>query len=341
MTDELLPDYPFRHALHDRIGERRRDDAFLDKAWSDERSRVLVLRGTDLAASEDGTALSWIRPSDAPSGERLLLGAADGVVHFALMPAPERSHPLEEFDDIQVSVPTGGDRSGLSFSPLRRLAMRLESLDASFAVHAVAMVGWHLKHPHCSVCGDSTRDRAGRRDAVVPKLRHRPLPAHRPGGDHDWSSTTTTAACSATTPPAPRAGTPPWPASSSRGRRRRTRCVREVAEEIGVVVDEVTYLGAQPWPFPSSLMLGFNAHASSSSIAVDGVEITEARWFTRDELRTAVEAGEVGSPDDDLDRRRADHALVRRGPAAQRPRALTLPRGLASVEAAASARARR
>ena len=55
-AEELLPDYPFRHSLHDRIGERRTDDAFLDKAWSDDRSRVLVLRGTDLAALEGPTA---------------------------------------------------------------------------------------------------------------------------------------------------------------------------------------------------------------------------------------------------------------------------------------------
>ena len=72
--------------------------------------------------------------------------------------------------------------------------------------------------------------------------------------------------------------------------------VREVAEEVGVVVDRMTYLGSQPWPFPSSLMLGFEAHAASSSIEVDGTEITEARWFTRHELRQAVESGEVGLP---------------------------------------------
>ena len=54
-ADELLPDFPFRHPAHDRLGRRRTDEAFLDKAWSDERTRVLVLQGTDLAASEDGT----------------------------------------------------------------------------------------------------------------------------------------------------------------------------------------------------------------------------------------------------------------------------------------------
>src|SRR4051794_4608540 len=100
VTEVPLPDYPFRRTLHDRLGDRRTDEAFLDKAWSDERSRVLVMQGTDLAASEDDKTLTWISPSEAPEGERLLLGAYGGVTHFALMPAPVRTSPLEEFDDI-------------------------------------------------------------------------------------------------------------------------------------------------------------------------------------------------------------------------------------------------
>src|SRR4051812_23394188 len=100
-VEPTLSDYPFRHSLHDRIGRRRTDEAFLDKAWSDERTRVLVMQGTDMAASEDATSLTWISPSDAPEGERLLLGEADGTMHFALMPAPVPSGAVEEFDDIQ------------------------------------------------------------------------------------------------------------------------------------------------------------------------------------------------------------------------------------------------
>jgi NAD+ diphosphatase len=71
---------------------------------------------------------------------------------------------------------------------------------------------------------------------------------------------------------------------------------REVLEETAVVVTDVTYAGSQPWPFPSSLMLGFLAKASTVDIRVDGEEITEARWFTRDELAAEVEAGDLVVP---------------------------------------------
>ncbi|MCU1431184.1 MAG: pyrophosphatase, partial [Actinotalea sp.] len=59
---------------------------------------------------------------------------------------------------------------------------------------------------------------------------------------------------------------------------------------------EVTYRGSQPWPFPASLMLAFTARAETTEVVVDGVELTEARWFSREELATAVRDGDVVLP---------------------------------------------
>ena len=66
---------------------------------------------------------------------------------------------------------------------------------------------------------------------------------------------------------------------------------REVMEEVGLPLDDITYLSSQPWPFPSSLMLGFHARATAETLKVDEVEIEAARWFTRKEL--------VNSPEDE------------------------------------------
>lgn len=71
---------------------------------------------------------------------------------------------------------------------------------------------------------------------------------------------------------------------------------REAAEEVGVAIDEVVYLGSQPWPFPASIMLGFCAHAVSSAVQVDHDEVESARWFTRDELADAVASGAIEPP---------------------------------------------
>ena len=73
---------------------------------------------------------------------------------------------------------------------------------------------------------------------------------------------------------------------------------REVAEETGVVVGDVTYAGTQPWPFPASLMVAFVARALTTGIEVDGVEVEHAAWFTRAELASAVAAGRVVPPPD-------------------------------------------
>ncbi len=65
---------------------------------------------------------------------------------------------------------------------------------------------------------------------------------------------------------------------------------REVAEEVGLEVDEVVYRFSQPWPFPMSLMIGCFAHVTGESVTVDQEELEEARWFSRDEIRRAYES---------------------------------------------------
>lgn len=75
---------------------------------------------------------------------------------------------------------------------------------------------------------------------------------------------------------------------------------REVAEEAGVAVGAVTYRGSQSWPFPAGLMVGFGARAVDDTIAVDGSELLEARWFTRDEVIKRIVAGPGAGPVDSI-----------------------------------------
>jgi NAD+ diphosphatase len=73
-------------------------------------------------------------------------------------------------------------------------------------------------------------------------------------------------------------------------------CRREAKEEVGVDVGEVRYLGSQPWPFPSSLMVAFKARAASTEITVDDIETAEARWLTRDEYTAELATGRMQAP---------------------------------------------
>ena len=73
---------------------------------------------------------------------------------------------------------------------------------------------------------------------------------------------------------------------------------REVLEEAGVRVRDVTYVSSQPWPFPSSLMIGCHAIAENDDLRIDTTELDDARWFTRAEVASAFEALEAGRPDE-------------------------------------------
>ncbi|HSS68974.1 MAG TPA: NAD(+) diphosphatase [Nocardioidaceae bacterium] len=272
----LLPDFAFRVTAHDRMTERRKDDGFLESALADPASRVLVLRGDELAADDMGLALA--SPADAPAGERLLLGSVDGVVYFVALAAD---------DDASLG--------GLAFAGLRLLASTLDERQLSLAVHATALGTWHLKHPMCSVCGTRTDLVEGGASRSCPSCGTQHFPRTDPAvimlvvdaagrcllGHNGARAATWFSTLAGFVEP---------------GESLEEAVAREVLEETGVVVTNVTYAGSQPWPFPSSLMLGFLATASTVDIQVDGEEITEARWFTREQLAAEVEAGELVVP---------------------------------------------
>lgn len=131
MTSDLLPEFSFRHSAHDRLSDRRGDASFLETAWDDASTRVVLIRDQDLAVSDDGVHVATLSPAQAPPGQRMLLGAADGVVHFLVVESTPDDDPAGD-DDAPA---------GQVFRPLREVATTLSPLDASLAVHAVALTG--------------------------------------------------------------------------------------------------------------------------------------------------------------------------------------------------------
>lgn len=260
----------------DRCGPQRRDEAWTERLWQDPATRVLTFAGTRFAATQDG--ISWVPATQAPDGSRVLLGVGAQGPRFALFGARDLPAP-----------------SGHRWIGLREAFGLVGSGELALVVQAVGLAEWHFSHQYCPRCGGPLapaeaghvlrcaacgRDQFPRTDPAVIMLitdeDDRALLGRQPSWPHGrWSTL---------------AGfVEPGEALEDAVR-------REVFEESGVWVGEVTYAGSQPWPLPASLMLGFTGQAASTEIEVDGEEIQEARWFSRDEARAGAEDGSLVIP---------------------------------------------
>jgi NAD+ diphosphatase len=275
----------------DRATQRRTDVAWVAAAWADPRSRVVVVHDSRALIRSDGDQLElvFVSPADAPEGTRFLLGLdSDEIAYFGVAPAGETSEAAEG---------EARDRSGEiegKLMSLRTVGAVLSDRDAGLFTHAVALANWHKTHTHCPQCGTPT----------VPAPAGHLTTCPKDGTDH--FPRLDPAVIMLVIDPEDRcllARNALWPPGRMSvlagfvepGESAEHAVVREVAEETSIVVDQIHYLGSQPWPLPRSLMLGFKAMAAAGQlIVVDEEEIGEARWFTRAEMLAAIEAGELG-----------------------------------------------
>jgi NAD+ diphosphatase len=276
---------PLSRSTLDRAGHRRIDDEWLAKAWPDARLLVVDVRaGKALVRDAEPPWLVLLGTEGADARSALFLGVEpDGVAVFAL---------AGELAAVPDARPAG----------LRDVGELLSERDAGLLVTALALAGWHARHPYSPLTGLPTTvrdagwsrvDAAGnqgwpRTDPAMIVLIHDGVagPDGRCllGNNAAWPKEPGVRRFSCL------AGYVE-PGESAEG-----AVVREVAEEVGIPLVSVDYVASQPWPFPGSLMLGFSALADPQApVRVDGEEITMARWFTRREI-AAVLAGEVVEP---------------------------------------------
>ena len=166
--------------------------------------------------------------------------------------------------------------------------MDLSDRDAGIFTTAQALANWHAAHQFCPRCGAPTEpEQAGwirrcTRDSSEHYPRTDPAVIMAVVDDDDRLLLGRNAQ---------------WPEGRfsvlagfvEPGESFEAAVAREVEEEVGIEVTDVTYLGNQPWPFPSSDMVGFRARAITTSLHPDTVEMAEARWFTRNEYRKALQ----------------------------------------------------
>ena len=267
---------------HDRAGVRRVDDAWLAERWEDPATRVLVVSGTRLRPAAG--AVDWRPSADVPDGTRVLLGERDGRTWFAVLVDPaEAPGDRGDWVGLRALLP------GLAAGPAD---------EAPLLFHAIGLAEWHYATRFCPRCGTALVARSAGHELTCPGCGKTQFPRTDPavimavthgqgddeaillGRQRSWPEGRYSTLAGFCEP----------------GETLEDAVRREVLEEVGVPVGEVTYFGNQPWPLPASLMIGFRGVATTTGIDVDGAEIADARWFTRDELRAGCESGEVLIP---------------------------------------------
>ena len=292
LLTETLPNLSLARPGLDRHAERRSEPDLVPRLLAEATTRVLVVRGDKVAVAIPGEgdpadpALALRSPEEPDAGGLVLyLGQdGDGTAYLAV------AQPAAPEGDVDGGPTDDGDQ----WRSLRQVGADLSDRDATIFATALALANWHATHTHCPRCGTATEPVQGgwlrrcpqdasehypRTDvAVIMSViddQDRILLARGAG----WGTGRFSVLAGFLEP----------------GESLAAAVAREVHEEVGLVVHDVEYLGDQPWPFPNSLMVGFTARATSSELRLQESEIAEARWFTRDEYREILAAGQVSA----------------------------------------------
>lgn len=266
----------------DRADHERRSEAWLRERLEREESRFLPFwRLQVLVRSAEPASLAWargaVREFADPRVGAVLLGMAEGVAHWAV-----------DVSGLADPVSELGLDGAARFEDVRAAAARLPADEVAAAGHGRARVDWHARHGFCPACGGRTAPRAGGAHRQCESCDGLHFPRTDPvviavvghgercllGRQRGWPAAMYSALAGFV----------------ETGETIEEAVRREVREETGVVVGPVRYRLSQPWPFPSSLMLGCLAEARSEELAVDRAELEDARWFDRAAVRRALAA---------------------------------------------------
>ena len=271
----------------DRAGARRADEHWLAGALADPLSRAVVV-------TSDGVLVTWTADGE-PRLARVPLAAVGGASEPVLLGVDGEGVATFAVDGAGAGA-NAASPAGATPLGLRDAGALLSQGEGGLIAHATALVNWHRRHPHCSVCGTPTRITHAGHLRVCPNCGAMHHPRTDPvvimvvergdqlllGRQARWPRGRYSALAGFVEP----------------AETLEEAVAREVLEESGVEVREPRYVSSQPWPFPTSLMIGFVAGYAGGEPSPRDHELEDVRWFDRDELEAMRrgEAGELGLP---------------------------------------------
>jgi len=269
------PRLGYSQSLIERVAERRADKAWLASAAADARAAAYVIGGELIVLKKSGSAFdATFSLTEAralgDSTEMVFLGLLDGAPRFGFGLNPDVAAALKPRSDLLVidlrSIAVQGLVGADHLPPLAQ---------------AKALLNWHARHRFCSHCGAATHEIDGgwRRDCPSCKAQHFPrtdpvvimlaIDGERCVLGRSARFAPTMWSCLA--------------GFVEPGESFEDAVRRETREEVGIACGRVNYFASQPWPFPTTLMIGCHAEVLSRDIVVDRSELEDARWFGRDE----------------------------------------------------------
>jgi NAD+ diphosphatase len=263
----------------DRASDRRGDAEWLEQQLASGRARGLALwNGKALLekAADGGREVSWLPGR--------LIGELAGGSERLLFLGLGNSEPVFAVDMEGGADPADGALEGLGrFEELRQVALELPPEQAAMLATARAVFEWRRRHRHCAVCGQPSRSADGGWKRVCESCKSEHFPRTDPvtimlayhgercmlGRQGGWPKGMFSCLAGFLEP----------------GEAIEEACARELLEEAGLHAVKVRYHSSQPWPYPTTLMIGLLAEVEDEEGRPDQTEIEEVRWFTREEAR--------------------------------------------------------
>ena len=263
-----------------RAVERREDVAWIREKLADPASRLYpVWRLRNYVSDPEAPRAVVLDPERRAA----LVGAASTVVLLGL--EEETAHFLIDISHLDEDAATALGH----VVDLRAIGVLMPQREGALLAYARGLTYWHDRHKFCGICGSPTEVKAAghQRHCTNPDCSAVQFPRTDPAvimrvthGDKILMARQAV-----------------WPQGMHSvlagfvepGESLEDAVAREVYEEVGLKLTRIKYFSSQPWPFPSSLMLGFSAEATSADFKVDQDELESARWMTRTELLNSPE----------------------------------------------------